>query len=398
MEPNQPLRFAINCSPHVKAPDTVAGIMRWVMIALAPALAFGILIFGLPALLPVIYCVAACMATEALIQRWRGQPVTISDGSAAVTGILLAAVCPANISWWNAVVGSVFAIAIAKQAFGGLGFNIWNPALLARAFLQVSAPSEMMSPEWPRLCLKCDGLFHRWLTAMSGTFSQINATASRDFDVVASASTPMVQIAPQVPSDIITGATTMARMHFPASDAAGNTPAWLTPSWSDVLNTWLGFEGGSMGETSAVLLILGGLLLIWKKIVSWEMPVIYIGVVALFGWALPHPYVVSGSVHYTGFFQGPWLMHVGGGGLMLGAFFMATDMVTCPLTRKGKIIFACGCGILTILIRLFSGYPEGVCYAILFMNTLTPAIDSITRPRVFGTGAAVKEIVKTYTK
>ncbi len=188
--------------------------------------------------------------------------------------------------------------------------------------------------------------------------------------------------------DLVTGATALAKMHAPEAvklaDGTFGVPEALTPTWGMVANTWLGNEGGSMGEVSAILLIIGGLYLIFRKIVSWDIPVFFIGTVAVIGFILPHPYKIEGAYAYTSWFSGPWLMHVGGGGLILGAFFMATDMVTKPLTMKGRRIFAIGCGAVTILIRLFAGYPEGVCYAILFMNTCVPFIDIMTKPKVFG--------------
>ncbi len=386
--------FNVTSSPHIRQPDTTQGIMFTVCLALAPALVWSLLVFGWHALVPIVSCVVACMATEWLCQRWRGLKPTLDDGSALVTGLLLAAVCPSNLPWWAAALGGVFAIGVAKQAFGGLGHNIWNPALLARAFMQASMPSRMMSGEWPHLSLTGNWWRNLGYT-LSGSFGDISAAIKNAPDAVTKASMAHVVDAAtgvDVSVDVITSATVLERMHTPAAreivDALGNVtysvPHALSPSRSDVWLTWIGSEGGSLGEVSAILLILGGIYLIYKKIVPWEIPFFYLLVVALLGWILPQPYKIDGVYAYTAWFQGPWLMHLGAGGLMIGAFFMATDMVTSPITQKGRIIFAIGCGIMTVIIRLFGGYPEGVCYSILLMNTCVPLIDSLTRPRVFG--------------
>ena len=389
MAEEEKILFNVNNSPHVRHSDTTSGIMFTVCLALLPAIVWAILIFGWRALVPVVFSVGACLAMESVCQWRRGKPNSIRDGSALVTGLLLAAVSPSNLPWWAAALGGIFAIGIAKQAFGGLGHNIWNPALLARAFLQVSMPDRMMSGDWPHL-----GFAGSWIKNISydlgGTFAQI---ADRVRGAATDATTGATGASAQDAGvDVVTGATALARMHTPDAeaivDAAGKVtyavPESLTPSWSIIADTWFGVEGGSLGEVSALLLILGGIFLIIKKIVSWDIPVLFIATVAVLGWVLPHPYKVEGAYAYTSWFSGPWLVHVGGGGLMLGAFFMATDMVTKPLTTTGRRIFAVGCGCITILIRLFAGYPEGVCYAILFMNTCVPFIDIMTKPKVFG--------------
>lgn len=387
MSAEEKLLFNINNSPHIRDEDSTSRIMFTVCLALTPALIWSLLIFGWHALVVIVSTSAACLVTESVIRRWRGLPCSLRDGSALVTGLLLAAVSPSNLPWWAAALGGVFAIGIAKQAFGGLGHNIWNPALLARAFMQVSMPDRMMSGEWPHLGISTwsRNIFY----TLNGTFGEISRRIGSLGDTVTSAS---AAAAADKGVDVTTGATYLASMHSAAArqivDAAGKAvtlpPASLTPSWNDILNTWIGNEGGSLGEISAILLILGGLYLIHRKIVSWDIPVFYIGTVAVLGLVLPHPYKIGEVYAYTGWFQGPWLMHLGAGGLMLGAFFMATDMVTKPLTAKGRRIFAFGCGVMTIVIRLFAGYPEGVCYAILFMNTFVPFIDIMTRPKVFG--------------
>ncbi len=389
MSAEEKILFNVNNSPHVRDPDTTSGIMFRVCLALVPAFIWALIVFGWHALVPAIFCVAACVLTETFCQRWRGRPNTINDGSAIVTGLLLAAVCPANLPWWAAALGGVFAIGIGKQAFGGLGYNIWNPALLGRAFLQVSMPDRMMSGDWPHLDA-AGKLFGNFGTTLSGSFADIAERIRTAPDAMTVATTAGAKVGNGV--DLLTGATVLAQMHSPTAekiaDAAGNItyaiPSALNPSWDTIIRTWLGNEGGSLGEVSAILIILGGLYLIYKKIIYWDIPVFFIATVAVLGLLLPHPYKADGVTMYTKWFHGPWLVHLGAGGLMIGAFFMATDMVTKPLTQKGRRTFAIGCGCVTMLIRLFAGYPEGVCYAILFMNTCVPFIDSMTKPKVFG--------------
>ena len=371
MTADEKLLFNVNNSPHIRDDATTPRIMFTVCLALAPALLWAVAMFGWRALTPIVSCVVACVATEWLCQRWRGGKPTINDGSAVVTGLLLAAVSPADLPWWSAAIGGVFAIAIAKQAFGGLGHNIWNPALLARAFMQTSMPERMMG-EWPGLT----AIGRRWRDLLGAVSGVDAATAVANAESVSGV-------------DAMTAATFLERIaSAEAADFAGTAvqapPEALTPTWADVLMTWLGVERGSLGEVSAVLLVLGGLYLVRKKIVPWDIPFFYLIFAAVLAWVLPQPYKVGDSIAYTAWFQGPWLMHLGAGGLMLGAFFMATDMVTTPLTQKGRIVFAIGCGIMTMLIRVFGGYPEGACYAILLMNTCVPLIDSMTKPRGAG--------------
>ncbi|MDR0361358.1 MAG: RnfABCDGE type electron transport complex subunit D [Planctomycetota bacterium] len=384
------LLFNVNNSPHIRDGDTTPRIMCLVCLALAPALVWSLFVFGWHALVPIGFSVAACVATEWLIVRWRGLPRTIDDGSAVVTGLLLAAVCPPNLPWWAAVIGGVFAIGVGKQAFGGLGFNIWNPALLGRAFMQASMPDRMMSGEWPHLGFAGEwwkNLFH----CLGGSFSGIAERIGTAPDAVSRAS---MTRAIDGGVDVMTGATILEKMHTPTAmavvDELGNVtyhaPGALTPGWSDVLRGWFGIEGGSLGEVSAILLVIGGVYLLRKKVIPWDIPAFYLFTAAILGWVLPQPYKIGDAHAYTAWFHGPWLAHLGAGGLMLGAFFMATDMVTGPLTQKGRIIFAVGCGIMTMVIRLFGGYPEGVCYAILLMNICVPLIDTLTKPGVFGAG------------
>lgn len=324
-------RLTVGSSPHIHAPLDTQKIMAWVLASLLPAGAAGIWFLGLSSLGVIVTCVAVCVGSEFLWQKLAGQRVTVSDLSAAVTGLLLAYNLPPTIPLWMAACGSVFAIVLVKQFFGGLGGNIVNPALAARAMMLISWPVAMTT--WT-------------VQGVSG------ATPLALLKWAATSAEPAASAVSQ--------ATSAA-----ASAAEAASPA--LPSLWDLL---IGNVGGCIGETSAVALLLGGALLIWKGIVSWRIPVVYIVTVAVFSLAFGR----SG---------GP-LYEVLTGGLMLGAFFMATDYTTSPMTAKGQLLFAAGCGLLTALIRTFGGYPEGVSYSILIMNLTVPLIDRLTVPRILG--------------
>ncbi|HUV39674.1 MAG TPA: RnfABCDGE type electron transport complex subunit D, partial [Planctomycetota bacterium] len=326
-------------------------IMWSVVLALVPALVGALFIFGYYAGVVVIVCVASCMFFEAVIQSIRKVPVTVTDGSAAVTGMLLAFILPPDVPLWIPVLGALIAVGLAKQLFGGLGHNIWNPALVARAVLQLSAPDFINhGGGWP--VLRDGSVFGRLA---------MNVTSAAD---------AVTQASPLSMSS----ASGIADYHYDVSFTTDAATSW---------RLWLGFEPGSLGETSFILLALGGVALILLKRIKWQVPVFYIGTVALLTWMLP--YSKASFPPTEGFFNGHPLYHVAFGGLALGAFFMATDMVTTPLTTLGQVVFATGCGVLTAVIRLYGGYPEGVCYSILIMNTAVPLIDRFTRVRVFGT-------------
>ncbi|HHT9117225.1 MAG TPA: RnfABCDGE type electron transport complex subunit D [Candidatus Hypogeohydataceae bacterium YC38] len=320
----------VSTSPHIRGPEDIPRVMWTVAGTLVPAGLVGVYVFGYYCLFVILLCVASAVATEALCQRLRGQPITVNDGSAVITGILLAYVLPPSVPWYIPVVGAAFAIAIVKHTFGGLGNNIWNPALAARAFLQVAYPASINS-DWRSL--KEAGILY-------------NITGV----------------------DAVTRAT-------PLFKEAGME----TYSYANLL---FGNVPGCVGETSVIALLLGGLYLIYRGYVDWRVPVSYIGTVFVLAMVLPAK------------IEAPWandpVYHILAGGLMLGAFFMATDMVTSPLTKKGLLIFGIGCGVLTTLIRFYAAYPEGVCYSILLMNTATPLIDRYTQPKLLGAGKAKK--------
>ncbi len=317
----------LSSSPHIHSGETTDKVMRKVIYALLPATVLSIYFFGLPALSVLLVCTLGCMGFEALSCRLMQKPLALADGSAALTGVLLALNLPASAPWWLSLFGAAIAILIGKQVYGGLGCNPFNPALVARVVLLISFPVQMTS----------------WTTP-----------------------TPLGS-----GLDAVTAATPLGEMKT-AVMLTGKLPALAHSGFTDYL---LGNMGGCIGEVSAIALMLGGGYLLWKRVISWHIPVAFIGTVLVIGgifWAVsPEKY------------PNP-LFHLLTGGLLLGALFMATDMVTSPVTDKGMLIFGFGCGLLTILIRLFGGYPEGVSFAILLMNAATPLIDRFSRPKIYG--------------
>lgn len=323
-------RLIVSSSPHIRSKDSVNSIMRDVVLALTPATVWGIYKFGMNAFMVVAVAIIAAMATEAAIQKMRGVPVTVTDWSAALTGLLLAMNIPASAPWWIPVIGSIFAIAIVKQAFGGLGHNFMNPALAARAMLMASWPVRMTA--WTKPGLPAVGV-----------------------DAVATA-TPLAMLKDSYAFDVT---------------AAVSSSSYQAPGLMDVM---MGNVAGCIGEVSGILLILGGLYLMYRKVITWRIPTIYIGTVAVLTFIL------------GGFDPALVVYHLFAGGLMLGAFFMATDYASSPINPKGQMIFAFGCGLLTTVIRFYGGYPEGVSYSILLMNVAAPLIEKYSGPRVFGGG------------
>jgi electron transport complex protein RnfD len=320
-------RFLVSSSPHLHDGQSIAGIMRLVIIALLPATLFSIYIFGLHALRVIVLSVASALIFEALSQRIMGRPVRIRDFSAALTGLLLALNLPATSPWWLVVVGSFFAIVVAKQIYGGLGYNLFNPALVGRVVLLISFPVQMTA---------------RWVSPSRWGM------------------------------DAVTTATPLGRIKESLLSQGRIDLNLSQQEWLDLL---LGNRAGCLGEVSVVLLLAGGIYLIAKRIISWHTPVAFIGTV----WVLTGIFHLVDPARYA-----DPSFHVVTGGLFIGAFFMATDYVTSPITGKGMLIFGAGCGLITVVIRLFGAYPEGVSFAILFMNAVTPLIDRYVKPKVFG--------------
>ncbi len=307
------MKLSVSPAPHLRTSDSVRKIMLDVIIALLPASVASIFIFGLHALVLILVCVIGSVLTELFIMKLlRGKKEFKPDGSATVTGLLLALNLSVAVSWWQALIGVIVAIGIAKHVFGGLGRNFWNPALIGRVFMLISFP-----------------------VAMTTWYS---------------------------PFDLQTTATPLAII----KEGSGTLPP--------VKDMFLGTISGSLGETSALLLILGFIYLVLRGRIKLTVPITYIGTVA----------AMSGIFYLIDPAFGIPIYHILGGGLMLGALFMATDMVTSPMTIKGQFIFGLGCGVITMIIRYFGGYPEGVSYSIIIMNSFVPLIDMVTKPKIFG--------------
>jgi electron transport complex protein RnfD len=312
--------FLGSVSPHLRTRELTPKVMWLVFLSLLPSGIAGTLIFGLPALKTIVVSVLTCVLTEACLQKLLRKKITIGDGSAALTGLLLAYNLSSNVPFWIPLAGGIFAILIVKQAFGGLGMNIFNPALAARAFLMASWPKHM--------------------TDFIRPFS---------VDAVTSA-TPLMMI----------------------DEGKAQNLAELGLNYWDL---FLGRRGGCIGEVCILALVVGAAFLLWKKYIWWQTPAGFILSVGFLSW------VFAGK----GFFRGDFLFSILCGGLVLGAFFMATDYVTTPLTRTGQLVFGIGCGLITFIIRKYGGYPEGVSYSILMMNAVTPIIDRYVKPRIYGT-------------
>ena len=322
--------LTISASPHFHSPVTTQRIMLDVIIALLPALAGGVYFFGLRALAVTLMSVGACALFEWLWCLLLKRPMKVDDLSCVVTGMLLAMVCPVTIPYWTIIIGAFFAIIVVKMLFGGIGLNIVNPALAGRAFLF----------SWPVL-------MSTWVKPGFENAAGVFSTA-----------------------EIVTGATPMGAMH-----------EGLLPEAS-VAQMFLGNIGGSMGETSALLLLIGLVYLLARRVITLHIPLAYIGTVAVLTFIFP-----QGNDNLV------WMAsQLFGGGLMLGAIFMATDYVTSPVTRWGQVVYGVGCGLVTVLIRYFGGYPEGVTYAILVMNCCVVLFDRIGRNVRYG--APKKEAVK----
>ena len=324
--------LTISSSPHVHADVTTRTIMRDVLIALIPALAGSVYFFGLRALLVTLVAAATAYIAEKLWCKLMKQDDKTYDLSALVTGVLLAFVCPPTIPYWMVMVGAAFAILLVKMLFGGIGKNIVNPALAGRAFM------------------------FSWPVAMSTWVKVGYENAAGIFST----------------ADAVTAATPLAAMH----------QGYIDPAAGSLMDMFLGNVGGCIGETSVLLLVIGYAYLVYRKVLTLRIPCAYIGTVAILAFLFPQG---NDRILWTA-------AQLFSGGLMLGAFFMATDYVTSPITKMGQVLFGIGCGILTILIRYFGGYNEGVSYAILIMNCCVVLLDRIGRPTKFG--APKKEAAK----
>lgn len=333
----QPL--LVSAAPHIHINTTAKNLMYDVVLALIPAFLVSLYVFGISAFIATAVAIISCLFFEYVIQKFiLKTAVTISDGSALITGILLAFNLPSNLPIWMIIVGSLVAIGVAKLSFGGLGFNVFNPALVGRVFLLISFPVQMTT--WP--------------------------TPIENNTII---------------SDAITGATPLSILKEGLQ--YGQTITELGSQLPSATNLFIGFMGGSIGEISALALLLGGIYLIVKKVITWHIPVVMLATMA----AITGIFYLINPEQYAS----P-LFHILSGGAILGAFYMATDLVTSPVTVKGMILFAFGIGLITVVIRLFGAYPEGVSFAILVMNAFVPLIDKYIKPRRFGTPLKFKQL------
>jgi len=323
----------VSGSPHVHGDTSVKKIMYGVVIAMVPAILVSVYFFGLDALRVLVVSSLACLFFEWVIQKYliKG-PITINDGSALVTGVLLAFNVPSNLPTWILIIGAFAAIAIAKMSFGGLGKNPFNPALVGRVFLLISFPVQMTS--WP---------------------------------------IPRPLFAGGAVTDAVTGPTPLGLLKDGLK--MGKTVPEMMPEMPGYIQELLGNQGGSLGEVSAIALIIGAIYMLGRKIITWHVPVAYLLSVFAFTGIL---YLIDPALYVNPLF------HLVTGGLILGVFFMATDMVSTPLSAKAMIIFGLGCGVLTVIIRVWGAYPEGVSFAILIMNAFAPLINRGFKPKRFG--------------
>ena len=324
-------KLLVSASPHIHSPETTTGVMGDVIISLLPALVMAVVWFGSRALVLTAVCIGTAVLAEWLSRRVMKRPNTLGDLSAVVTWLILALNLPASLPLWMAAIGSVVAIVVVKQMFGGIGQNFVNPAMTARIILMVSFPTAMA----------------RWTAPLVSAWS----------------------------ADAVTTATPMASL---AASSGGHLSADLPSLWRMLV----GYHGGSMGEVCALALLVGGVYLIIRRVISPIIPAAYIGTVAV--WMLA---AGRGDLRFVAY-------ELLGGGLLLGAFFMATDYATSPITAKGKWIFGIGCGVITSVIRLYGSLPEGVSFSIILMNILVPHIERLTLPRAFGAEKKKKEATK----
>jgi electron transport complex protein RnfD len=341
--------FTPNVSgPFTHAATSVQKTMFTVLLALAPATAFDLYLFGWPAVLLFAVTVGSCVLTEALCLMLAGRPVgaTLADCSAVLTGWLLAMTLPPWAPWWIGVLGAVFAIALAKHAFGGLGQNLFNPAMVARVALLVSFPVVMTAWVMPHPFLS---------TSAPGFFDAVTITFGGHYPDSISAASALGHVKTELSRGI------------PVSQSVSQTP--------ELIDMVMGLRAGSLGETSGVLILAGGLFMMVRRTITWHIPASLIGTLFLMGAA---SHAIDPQRYTSGAF------HLLSGATFLGAFFIATDYVTSPTSNLGKLIFGMGCGLLVWLIRSFAGYPEGMAFAVLLMNSLSPIIDQYTRPRLFG--------------
>ena len=334
------LNLIATSSPHIRAAEDTRSIMLDVIIAMLPALVYACFHFGMRALMLTLVSVVGCLFWEWAYRKLMKKPQSVGDLSCVVTGMLLAFVSPVTLPYWVIIIGDFFAIVVVKQLFGGIGKNFINPALAGRAFLLGSYAAYMSN----------------WVDPAAGKASVFGSNV-----------------------DIVTAATPLSYLKG-SGDVVASGFQTLTETYK-ISDLFMGKIGGSLGEVSALLLLVGGLYLLWRKVITWHIPVAYLATVA----------VVTALTPKAGTSLEWMLYELFGGGLMLGAIFMATDYATTPATKKGQLLFGVGCGLFTVLIRYFGSYSEGVCYSIMVMNLLVPLIDKCIKPARFGVTKSKKK-------
>lgn len=342
MTANEAALWSVAISPHVKSGESVERIMWTVVACLVPSLILSVFIFGFQTLIITLVSVGSCVAAEAVSQRLLHRPITVRDGSAVITGLLLAYIIPPGVPYWMPILGAVMSIYVAKHLLGGIGYNIFNPALIGRAFLVATFPVAMTSAWLPPI---------RDLSVFTYMGSGVDAVST---------ATPLYVL-----------------KHY-GLNALIEKFGSIGVIYRDF---FIGWRPGCIGETSALLLILAGLYLLYKGYITWHIPVSVIATVGILTW------VFGGERLFTG----DPVLAVLSGGVIIGAFFMATDYVTSPSQQTAKLVFGVGVGAITVLIRLKGGYPEGVCYAILLMNPLTPALEGWFKPKRFAPPKGVQK-------
>ena len=368
--------LSVAASPHIRQAEDVRTIMWTVVMTLAPIGFLSLYLFGWYAGVVIAASVLSCVIFEAAWQRAAGRPITIADGSAVVTGLLLAYVMPPNTPVFVMVVSAAVSMLIAKHLFGGLGYNIWNPALVGRAFAQIAYPTYVSLSTWPMVQGR----------GLARVFQDIRNAAPAG--------------ASPAGYDAVSSATPLA---YPAvTSFAPDANGTVHVMYGTLKQLFLGLIPGSLGETSALLIILGGAFLIYRGYINWRVPAVFLGTLFAFAFFIPS-WKIAGALTFGGvpdyaigldaptrlFFP---FYQLFAGGVMLGAFYMATDMVTTPMTSRGQVIFAFGCGVITGAVRLIGhGFPEGVCYSILLMNTAVPVIDRYTKPTKYGAVKAARK-------
>lgn len=378
-------KFYVSSSPHIRSDVSVKKVMWTVNVSLVPAIIASYIFFGLWAIVLILISVATAMVSEYIVQKVLKKSITISDGSAVITGILLAFNIPSHSPWYVPVIGTVVAIVIAKHFFGGLGFNIFNPALVGRAFLLSAYPviitGGFLAPQHTEAYQEY--LYFKSQHSKEEKVLQykydVSTLTKQDVTILKSQAGPNELLVKEI--DAVASVTPLHSLKIAREDKVDKSIEKALVQNQNMWKLFIGKRGGCLGESSVLALLIGAIILLYFGYITWHIPVVYILTV----------FVITFIYEFftDQIFMVP-VFHILSGGLILGTFFMATDLVTSPITPVGKIIFGIGCGFLTSVIRIWGGYPEGVSYSILVMNSTVPLIDKLTRPKIFGYKKEVK--------